>query len=534
MPGRGPGADAVGAPRSRPPPGARQLARWRCLSFQPLPQSTTRGAGGPWRLSSAALPHAAPWQLRAMDGGWRSELTHDARERIVSRIMEVLQKAAPTNGQDGMSDLLKLACKFEQRTFSVATDQSDYLRKISVKMLSLENKVPPGPAQVQGGQGQVELGASAGGLPVQNVMSAGVSGGQMDPVGVSHAHQGATDMRELVFSKLRQLREKYLPEFVKTYKMLEIRSQQPMPTEQADKANYYKDRMATMISYLAVQDKGKIPISFTLDKVEALEKQIIYMSETFNKRRRTPNQAVKDAAPVALGPLMSDLRSMLSAGERYAAAPVVPGSRGALGKDLVLAAAAHVQALVSASASQLSPSSSTNKRKRAWAPARPLLLGSAEDTAEARRSQSFRQMLEREIRSANDILVDTLVEIDEASTSEAALFGKDGCVLSLAYIGFKVLLSPLLVLIPQDYPASSPDIWDDPLVQYQSHHLAVAARGHFKRRVMAAPPPLSIQAIATAWDDSARSAVLEAVVPNGGGCLATSLGSWQSCLQAAT
>eukprot|EP00850_Spirogloea_muscicola_P022153 SM000279S10399 [mRNA] locus=s279:66256:67936:- [translate_table: standard] len=116
-----------------------------------------------------------------MDGGWRSELKHDARERIVSRIMEVLQKAAPTNGQDGMSDLLKLACKFEQRTFSVATDQSDYLRKISVKMLSLENKVPPGPAQMQGGQGQVELGASAGGLPVQNVMQAGMSGGQMDP-----------------------------------------------------------------------------------------------------------------------------------------------------------------------------------------------------------------------------------------------------------------------------------------------------------------------------------------------------------------
>eukprot|EP00850_Spirogloea_muscicola_P012696 SM000083S22743 [mRNA] locus=s83:207396:209514:+ [translate_table: standard] len=140
-----------------------------------------------------------------MDGGWRSELTHDARERIVGRIMEVLQKAAPSNGQDGMSDLLKLACKFEQRTFSVATDQSDYLRKISVKMLSLENKVPPGPAQVQGGQGQVELGASAGGLPVQNVMPAGMSGGQMDPVGVSHAHQGATDMREVVFSKVRDM-----------------------------------------------------------------------------------------------------------------------------------------------------------------------------------------------------------------------------------------------------------------------------------------------------------------------------------------
>eukprot|EP00850_Spirogloea_muscicola_P012694 SM000083S22741 [mRNA] locus=s83:211136:212706:+ [translate_table: standard] len=244
-------------------------------------------------------------------------------------------------------------------------------------------------------------------------------------------------------------------------------------------------------------------------------------------------QGVKDAAPGTLGPLMSDLRSMLSAGERYAAAPVVPGSRGALGKDLVLAAAAHVQALVFASASQLSPPTSINKRKRAWAPARPRLLGSAEDTVEARRSQMFRQMLEREIRSANDMLVDTIVEIDEASTSEAALFGKDGCVLSLAYIGFKVLLSPLLVLVPQDYPASSPDIWDDPLVQYQSHHLAVAARGHFKRHVMAAPPPLSIQAIATAWDDSVRCALLEAVVPNGG-CLATALGSWQSCPQAAT
>ncbi|EFJ16433.1 hypothetical protein SELMODRAFT_421987 [Selaginella moellendorffii] len=77
---------------------------------------------------------------------WRSGLCSDARNKIVERIMDTLQKHMPHNLPDGMNELLEIACRFEER--------QDYIRRISVKMLSLEykssqnnsNAPPPNPS----------------------------------------------------------------------------------------------------------------------------------------------------------------------------------------------------------------------------------------------------------------------------------------------------------------------------------------------------------------------------------------------------
>lgn len=80
---------------------------------------------------------------------------------------------------------------------------------------------------------------------------------------------------------------------------------QPMPAEQLQKLKHYKDVLHRMIPYLRVP-KEKVPKEFNQDKVEAFEKQIVNIMETFKKRRQTqpalPNGAAAPLQQPAQGP----------------------------------------------------------------------------------------------------------------------------------------------------------------------------------------------------------------------------------------
>ncbi|KAI4354537.1 hypothetical protein L6164_003389 [Bauhinia variegata] len=71
---------------------------------------------------------------------WRAELQPNSRERIVSKIMDTLKRHLPFTGQEGLHELQKIAQRFEERIYTAATSQSDYLRKISLKMLTMETR----------------------------------------------------------------------------------------------------------------------------------------------------------------------------------------------------------------------------------------------------------------------------------------------------------------------------------------------------------------------------------------------------------
>ncbi|KAF8009826.1 hypothetical protein BT93_J0729 [Corymbia citriodora subsp. variegata] len=73
-------------------------------------------------------------------GDWRSQLLPESRERIVNRIMETLKRHLPVSGPEGLQELKKIAVRFEEKIYTAATSQSDYLRKISLKMLTMETK----------------------------------------------------------------------------------------------------------------------------------------------------------------------------------------------------------------------------------------------------------------------------------------------------------------------------------------------------------------------------------------------------------
>ncbi|CAN1229487.1 Mediator of RNA polymerase II transcription subunit 15a [Linum grandiflorum] len=86
----------------------------------------------------------APGGEAAMEGGdWRATLQADSRQRIVNKIMETLKRHLPFSGQEGLQELKKIAIRFEEKIYTAATSQSDYLRKISLKMLTMESKSQP-------------------------------------------------------------------------------------------------------------------------------------------------------------------------------------------------------------------------------------------------------------------------------------------------------------------------------------------------------------------------------------------------------
>ncbi|RCV32381.1 hypothetical protein SEVIR_6G258600v4 [Setaria viridis] len=89
-----------------------------------------------------------------MDADWRSQLQPAARNRIVNKIMETLTKHIPVPPPlpEDLIELRKIAVRFEDKMYAAASSQSDYLRKIALKMLAVETYTKtqhnPGNAQV--------------------------------------------------------------------------------------------------------------------------------------------------------------------------------------------------------------------------------------------------------------------------------------------------------------------------------------------------------------------------------------------------
>ncbi|KAL5230512.1 hypothetical protein ABZP36_029288 [Zizania latifolia] len=99
-------------------------------------------------------------------GDWRAQLQPEARNRIVNKIMEILKKHLPVSVPEGLNELQKIAVRFEEKIYTAATNQSDYLRKISLKMLSMETKTQQNPGNTQVIQNQNPPGPVPG-LPPQ-------------------------------------------------------------------------------------------------------------------------------------------------------------------------------------------------------------------------------------------------------------------------------------------------------------------------------------------------------------------------------
>ncbi|KAM0909806.1 hypothetical protein ACQ4PT_014595 [Festuca glaucescens] len=96
------------------------------------------------------------------EGDWRAQLQPEARGRIVNNmIMVTLKKHLPVPVPEELSELQKIALRFEDMIYKKAADQSDYLWKITLKMVPIETKTrhAPGNAEVIPNQNKPSQGA---------------------------------------------------------------------------------------------------------------------------------------------------------------------------------------------------------------------------------------------------------------------------------------------------------------------------------------------------------------------------------------
>ncbi|VVA91473.1 unnamed protein product [Arabis nemorensis] len=87
-----------------------------------------------------SFPSGEPTMEAAAASDWRTQLSSHARSRIINKIMETLKNHLPFSGPEGLTELRRIATRFEENVFSAASGQTDYLRKISTKMFAMETK----------------------------------------------------------------------------------------------------------------------------------------------------------------------------------------------------------------------------------------------------------------------------------------------------------------------------------------------------------------------------------------------------------
>ncbi|KAG7591825.1 Mediator complex subunit 15 KIX domain [Arabidopsis thaliana x Arabidopsis arenosa] len=71
---------------------------------------------------------------------WRTHMPPGSRKKIVNKILEILKKQPPFSGSDqGINELRRIAARFEDNIFRGAVNQTEYLRKISAKIVTMKN-----------------------------------------------------------------------------------------------------------------------------------------------------------------------------------------------------------------------------------------------------------------------------------------------------------------------------------------------------------------------------------------------------------
>ncbi|XP_037462691.1 mediator of RNA polymerase II transcription subunit 15a-like [Triticum dicoccoides] len=81
----------------------------------------------------------------ATGGDWRTQLQPRGRSRIVNIIMEAMKNFLRVSKPEELNQLREIAAGFENRAYTAATNLSNYLRKISLRMLSMEMKTQQAP-----------------------------------------------------------------------------------------------------------------------------------------------------------------------------------------------------------------------------------------------------------------------------------------------------------------------------------------------------------------------------------------------------
>ncbi|KAM0923351.1 hypothetical protein ACQ4PT_005643 [Festuca glaucescens] len=211
----------------------------------------------------------------AAGGDWRAQLQPEERSRAVHKMMETLQKYLPVSVPEGLNEFQKIAVQFEEKIYTAATNHSDYLRKISRKLLSMA----PVNAQVisnQNNPGQAYADSTA-----------------------QTGHAGAGNWQEEIYQMIKRLKDQYFVELNELFNKVSVKLQQVdsliPPQELSEQYALMKSFKIMLDRILQVLQISKSAIQPSIrHKVLQYEKQIIRI---LTSQRRKPVQPQRFQPP---------------------------------------------------------------------------------------------------------------------------------------------------------------------------------------------------------------------------------------------
>ncbi|PVH34739.1 hypothetical protein PAHAL_7G020400 [Panicum hallii] len=171
---------------------------------------------------------------------------------------------------------------------------------------------------------------------------------------------------------------------------------------------------------------------------------------------------------------------------------------------------------------------------------------SAECGARRRKTQNAKDTLLDEINSANSMLLDTFISIASDNGTDGISSSSGGTLIKLSYTATSLasdlvslvatpgmcIVMPVKLLVPADYPRSSPMLvcdQGDEQMRKSFSDISGTVDVAFRQALYGLPEPMSVLDIARAWDASVRRAVVEFAQRHGGGTFSSSYGEWARC-----
>ncbi|RLM75563.1 hypothetical protein C2845_PM15G00880 [Panicum miliaceum] len=169
---------------------------------------------------------------------------------------------------------------------------------------------------------------------------------------------------------------------------------------------------------------------------------------------------------------------------------------------------------------------------------------SAERGPRRQKIQNAKDTLLDEISSANSMLLDTFISIAGDNGTDGISSSSGGTLIKLSYTATSLapdlvslfatpgmcIVMPVRLLVPADYPRSSPMLvcdQGDEQMRKRFSDISGTVDVAFRQALYGLPEPMSILDIARAWDASVRRAVVEFAQRHGGGTFSSSYGEWR-------
>ncbi|KAM0029645.1 putative coactivator CBP, KIX domain superfamily, mediator complex subunit 15, KIX [Helianthus debilis subsp. tardiflorus] len=237
-------------------------------------------------------------------GDWRDQLQ---RQTFLCKIMDTLKRHLPFSKYERLQELKKIAERVEQEIYTVATNQSEYTRKICFMMLTMETRLQ-NPVRSNSNVAilynsvnpSIPLDSSANGdwqEEVYQQIKAMKDLYLLDSTAQTGNPNGE-DVQEEVYQKIKAMKELYLLDLndlhqrvVSKLQPLDSLPQQP-ENERLEKLKAFKTLLERFMQFLQIPKHGIL--AKYKDKLCTYERQIISVINV-NKGKPRPSQQQSQA-----------------------------------------------------------------------------------------------------------------------------------------------------------------------------------------------------------------------------------------------